>query len=371
MSAGRAPQTDLPGYADGDRHGWLDTLCGRLERIAVGKDAEQLLQDPAAPGSRRGLVTLPMWAWVPAGHRAGRKGRALHGGTLMLPVRIVWDETALTRVVSGEPTAVGWKGQGQGRTLRGSTVLTASARLRDPSDTLQAGVPEVLNGRPVGARLLRKQLTDLVEDGRAAWWEVVMDLEPWVDRSLRRAVSQMSNEFRSATGSTDPDAVPNGHIVTLSETSLETISTRLLLGSKERAGTVERLINACLRQNFSNVDPLKFIRVWLSRDALEAVRAGVDDPKVGAKVRRVMEASGATTYKDLIEAYNAIYPKDQLGIGRAERSILVGTDPMATVVNIDDLEVDQDHGRDHDPVLLAAQPPEEAQDLRSITDRAA
>lgn len=320
-----------PGFANGDRHGWISMMCGRLERVAHGRAAEGIIASGVETG-RKAIVALPMWAWVPAGSAAGRKGDSADGGKLRLPLRLNWGANAL--VLEAPPSAtteLSWSAVGCGRSVRG--VLEATTGL--VTTTAEGDMPPArIVVKPLGQRPRKAALNRLVEDGKAAWWEIVFSLEGWVGTELKKANSKVSAEMAgSVSASISPCS--NGEVAALSEQSLEALSTHMLFGSEDRPGSVPRLIDKCLSETFARVDPLHFTKVWLRRDAEEVVRVGLGDLKFGGKVRRLLAGSGATTPEEFMAIYRETYPADRLGIGRLERALLVGSDPMAAIVSID------------------------------------
>lgn len=341
----------MTGYRNGDRHGWLANLCGLLERIGQGKAAEdlakQILAMPAAEFGRRSIVSLPMWAWAVPGKAAGRKGVALDGGQLLLPLRVMWDAPLVVAVPRHEPVDIKWRTYGYGRGARGTTTVVsaiksslapASPVQSSPAQTspVQSGRPARLSGAPAaemtGSPMSRRaalsHLRTISEDGRAAWWEATLLLEPWLQKSLYRAHAKISHEFTGL-----PET--NGRTMILSDTTIEAIADHMLLGNDSAQGTVARMLDACLRHDFAKVDPMRYIKTWLRRDAEEAIRRDLDDPKLGPKVRRLAEASGARTNDELLDAYRAAYPSDEVGIGRLTRALSVCADPMAERRSLD------------------------------------
>jgi hypothetical protein len=331
MSKEKMDPKPAPGFANGDRHGWISTMCGRLERVAHGRAAEEIIASGVEPG-RKAVVALPMWAWVPAGAAAGRKGDAADGGKLLLPLRLSWSSgSLLVEVPPATDTELTWSAVGRGRSIRGTLeVCTGLATTTVDGDL----PPDRVVVKPLGQRPRKASLARFVEDGKAAWWEIVFSLEGWVGTELKKANSKVSAEMASSV-SASISPCSNGEVAALSEQSLEALSTHMLFGSEDRPGSVPRLIDKCLSETFARVDPLHFTKVWLGRDAEEVVRVGLGDLKFGGKVRRLLAGSGATSPEEFMAIYRETYPADRLGIGRLERALLVGSDPMAAIVSID------------------------------------
>jgi hypothetical protein len=323
-----------PGWATGDRHGWLANLCSLLEAIGAGRHAEaeagRIRAEKASAYQRSGLFALPMWMWVSPGVAAGRKGRSADGGHLLLPVRLSWPSPTVQVVPAGPDRTYTWSGVGYGRSGRGETTLRVAT---GPTDTpaVATGVtpPVVLSAPPLPRRLMLTHLDKLTEAGRGAWWEAITLLDPWLHKSLHQAHTQVAIEL-------DGRADTNGRYLVLSEATLDAIANRMLLGSEEQPGTVERMLNACLRQSFERVDPMRYIRTWLRRDATEAIRRDLGDPKQGPKVRRLAMSTGGVTTGEVLAAYKVRYPADEVGIGRVNRALSVSPDPMAERATLDE-----------------------------------
>lgn len=325
-------QTPAPGFRRGDRHGWISTLCERLEKVAHGRAAEEMLAAGVDPG-RRAIVALPMWAWVPGGPAEGRKAVSADGGNLLLPLRVHWSSPSLlVDVPAAQSTTFAWTAVGRGRSLRGDTsTIPGLVSSAVPDDF----PPETIVVRSQGQRPRRAALQRIAKDGKDAWWQIVLSLEGWVGSELKNANSKVSQELAESGSQTAIVPASNGRVVALSEQSLETLATEMLFGSDDRPGSVPRLIEKCLAESFARVDPLHFVRVWLSRDAEEVVRVGMGDLKFGSKVRRLLASSGARSPEELLALYREHYPHDGLGIDRLERALMVGADPMAGYVSVD------------------------------------
>jgi hypothetical protein len=332
------------GFGDGQRHGWLSQMCALLERVAVGRAAAELRDQIKAERAydRSALVVLPMWTWVRAGSTAGRKGQAADGGKLLLPARVTWTDGHLLHLVpTGSTVTTTWAAVGNGRSARGTSVLEASA-LRRHTPGASSGMASAAalpathySAMALSRSALLRELDALVADGRLAWWEAISVLEPYLRKAVDHAHTAVAAELSSRSGSLR-------HQI-LSETSLDSITDLMLLGVEGTPASVERLLNACLRQSFTKVDPMRYIRIWLRRDAHEAIRRSIDDPKQGPKVRSLFDASEVEGPGDLLEVYQERYPADQVGLGRIERALNVCTDPMAERSSLDSIYFTTEH----------------------------
>lgn len=330
----------MSGYTNGDRHGWLNNLCGLLERIGHGRDATelsgQIAAGTAANYTRSAVFKLPMWMWVHPQGNAGRKGRSLDGGQLLLPIRVTWSTPTVVAVPTGTTLETAWTAVGYGRSARGTTTLTARTQASHAGTHTSTGidtsadVPDAMTAPPLSHRRTITDLAKITADGKAAWWATALLLEPYLHKSLYRANAQIAHELDNHPGT-------NGRYMVLSDTTIESIADHMLLGDRSTPGSVERMLDACLRNNFARVDPMRYIKTWLRRDAEEAIRRDIGDPKPGAKVRRLAESIGTVDHDTLLAAYQQRYPNDEVGIGRITRSLNVSLDPMAERSTLDEL----------------------------------
>ena len=99
----RRTASTAQGFASGDRHGWLDELCGHLQAAIWAAAAADLLADRSGWPARGAVLTLPCWRWAVPAADVGRKARAADGGTLLLPVRVDWEPGAVALVPQGRP----------------------------------------------------------------------------------------------------------------------------------------------------------------------------------------------------------------------------------------------------------------------------
>lgn len=338
------------GFDDGDRHGWNAVFCDRVERMMHGRAAADLT---AAPGA---LVTLPMFLWVP-GVAAGRKVNATGptGGGLRLPVRMTWSCGHAVIVGSGSSVTVRWKAAGLGISASGTTSIATGATVPNQRRTTvgqavvrgDLGVPihivgvhrtKAANGRLIDA---------LVSDGHAASWEARMSIEGYVDRACRLAADFIAREIAEFRGETSATPV-------VSEITIESIVTRMLFGMSgdgatgERTGSVANLLAKSLEPaTFQRVDPQRFVRVWLQRDAESEVRRAIGDPWIAPKVRKMATATAAassrrkypflpkTQLRKTKELYNKKYPADRLGDRRLETALTPASDPNINAVDLE------------------------------------
>lgn len=307
----------------GDRHGPLVALCTRLHAILAGRAAEALLAEPTTVPEECGVWSAPSWLWTFSRIDVGRKGRAADGTRLRLPVRLEWSAGAVALVEPDRPIDLGWTAAGLGHT--GSGVLRVEA-MRGPSRDV---VQENETGLPTSVRLMSRDRHDAITalermaaEGSKARWETLLWLEPHLDRALRKAHASVATELAEHWGS---------RRTLLDDTKLSSIADHMLLGDDAQPGKVAQLLERCLRSDtFRNVEPSKYIKETLRRDANAEVRRAIGDPHIGAKVRKVAREIGPRTDLDaLIEAYRVKYPRDRLSRDRAAAAMSVSPDVMA------------------------------------------
>ena len=312
------------GGAPGDRHGPLITLCARLHAILAGRAAEALLADPAGVPEECGVWIAPSWLWTFSRIDVGRKGRAPDGTRLRLPVRLEWSSGAVTLVEPGDPLEQGWTATGLGHTGSGVIRVEATHRLaQDVVEENEAGLPTVVELAALDRRQALTVLERAAADGTRARWELMLWLEPHLERALRKAHASVANELAEHWGS---------RRTVLDETKLNAIADDMLLGDEGRPGKVAQLLERCLRSDtFRKVEPSRYIKETLRRDANTEVRRAIGDPHIGAKVRRVARELGPRSDLDtVIAAYRAKYPRDRLSRDRAVAAMSVSPDVMAS-----------------------------------------
>lgn len=326
-----------PGFSAGERHGWLDRLCIALEAVLAGEQAAKTLaagavDDGLTDHSHVSVVRLPMWIWRLPSIDVGRKAAARGGGSLLLPIRLQWREGPL-RILAEGTHRLGWEARGMGYDLKGVAEVAA---VRFPNPPAGAGGLEHdrLEVGLIPAGNAARELERIATDGDLAWWQASGMIEPILLRALHRAHAVVGGDLRSDGGNLiDP-------------TDIEIIRDNLVLGDGARDSShIGRLLSRCLApQTFTSVDPMRYITASLRRDAEEALRRHIGDPRLGPKIRRLAEEMGDKDVRGLVDAYNARYPSDHLGASRAEIALEIGRRPPATTVPIGHLEAVADTG---------------------------
>lgn len=310
----------------GTRHEWIDELCSRLERVLVGRIADELLAEPLP--DRAAVLVAPVWRWLAPRIDMGRKTRRADGTTMLMPVRMTWQPSPLMLVT--EPVEVAWSMVGLGHSGAGAVkVFPVEWAVTVTEDEFRTDghleVP-VLTGRAV-----RAHLEALSVDGRQARWEALMSLENYVERAVRSAVVAVSFDVAGPDG-TDPSWV-------LDETASQSVADRMLLGTEDSPGRVSSLLERCLKpQTFVRVDPLRYVVKDLHRSAEAEVRKSIGDPHIGRKVRAVRRAMPSAPLQDVIEAYRITHPGDHLSTARATRALTSGAHVMAPFTDLSEAE---------------------------------
>lgn len=303
------------GFGDGDRHGWMDRICTHLAAVLTGRAAARVLEEELPPSA--GLAVLPTWTWTSPAIDVGAKARARDGGRLRLPVRICWLPSPVQLVPHGEEVEATWTGSGLGNHGTGTCVLGVSygsaADEQDADRVDDSRVPGSFDAPLLYRSELRARLTDLVEAGRMAQWEIISDLEPYVRSAVTSAAATAANELRGSGWS-------NGS--SLDELSLDALTDELLLGTEHNPGPVHRLVERALVPTaFARVDPQRWFRVALSRDADQALRRRIEDPWVGRRIRAVARDLDTDDVHEVIEAYNTRHPADRVAEHRVAAAL--------------------------------------------------
>lgn len=309
----------------------MAALCGRLERMLVGRHAQQWLDGVHGPLPRGNVVVavLPSWYWAKPVIDVGRKAKPRQGGgSLVMPVRVHWTDGPVVQVLGPADIAVlaQWRASGLGTEAEGCVTVTAA-----PLGAAEEVLPTVLRAVPERLAVARQPrahvvslLRRLVEDGRAARWEALEEMEPRIRWALERAHVEVSIEIGREPAH-DAPALLDG-------TTLEGLADVMLLGEADSgsAGFADRLLEHCLSKPtlFARVDPLKYVTTRTRVEANLAVRRKLGDPHVGRKVRAVMREVGDTDLDRLLDVYRERHPKDLIAKPRLQAALTVAPSPM-------------------------------------------
>lgn len=312
----------LSAHVPAGRHPSLSALCDKLHAIIVGQRAEELLANPESIPRSAGVWVAPSWVWLYSRVNVGRKERAADGTRLRLPVRVGWSDGPLQFVSPDAAHEAPWSAAGLGHANVGTLEVASSATILEPVVVDEpTGMPSEVTVPVCGYGEILDELRRLSEAGRVARWRALEYLEPYISRALLLAQTSVSYELSQMWGS---------HQTVLDQTKLETIRDQMLLGDDGHPGKVAQLLERCLKpETFHRVEPLKYIKESLRRDANTEVRRAIGDPHIGAKVRRVARDLGTRDIDAVVDEYRLLYPKDRLSKDRASAALSVAPDAMA------------------------------------------
>lgn len=306
-----------------DRHASLEMLSAKLHAMIVGQAASELLEHPEQLPDEAGLWVAPSWTWLFSRISVGRKDRASDGSRLRLPVRVEWSQGPVSLVPLGRRRRHSWTSVGLGHSGSGSLLVGATHELTcDQVQFDETGLPSRALLRQLSRHRLEAELKELTRLGSTARWETLLWLEPYVERALRLAHASVSTELSSQWGD---------RRVLLDDTKLKTIADQMLLGDDRHPGKVSQLLERCLAPTtFRRVEPVKYIKESLRRDANAEIRRAIGDPRVGSRVRKVAQDLGTDDLDQIVEEFRRRYPYDRLARSRAEAALSVSPDPMAS-----------------------------------------
>jgi hypothetical protein len=295
----------------------LQGMCGFIDDIIAGEAAESLA-DSGTVLSVGTLVVLPSWAWRVPKIDVGRKAKSSDGRQRLMPARIVWEGGPVRELPIGEELEIRWTVTGLGHNETGvSTVRTIADSGVQLVPHPGAEIPPQMRGF-VSPNQLARFLRALVKTGIEARWALMTSLETFTKNKLAAANTAVAAEL----GGHHKHVIPS----VLDEISLDSLLTQMLYGTGG-SSVISRMVERSMTPTtFDRVDPMHWFAVNIRARAEEAVRQRIGDPKVGPKVRRIMEISQAATMDELLDAYRAVYPKDSLAKKRAIAALSAGPD---------------------------------------------
>jgi hypothetical protein len=308
----------------GEDHGGLLYICERLHAMILGRDAERLLAgNGAALPLRASMLVLPSWLWAEPGVSLGAKARKVR----RVPLRVRWaGDRVLHLREPHSDLALTWTAKGLGRDFTGERLWGET------------------EGDLLGRRALFDALTELVEAAAISRWELLTWIEPQVERELKRAHSALSMEIDGGKGAQR----------LLDRTMLATVRDRMLLGEEDahgrkHPGQVQQILDRCLKPDtFRRVEPMRYIKDALRRDANAAVRRVLGDPHIGRQIRRVALGHGVTNgsdltslneaqMSDLIADCRTACPYDPPDRGRVVAALTVAPDMAVRTLSLEGL----------------------------------
>lgn len=253
------------------RHPWLARFVPALDALVAVSELDPCASDEAV------VWRAPAFTWAPGTGEQGRKG----AGRLM-PLRVHWN------VLSGGP------GVRTGSAVGPGVLLDVEAE------------PD-----PVTVSRLRSAAGD-------ARWALFRELDFWAAKAVASAHAVRSAEVASNRGVED--------VPLLDPPALEAVADELMVGEH---GFFKRMLDLIVRPAcFDRVDPLRWIRTMLRRDADQAVGRAIGDVLPGPRIRRLAaeHRGGEPLNLDrIIALYNrGVSRSNRVGAARAARALLVG-----------------------------------------------
>jgi hypothetical protein len=289
----------------------MSVLCASLEKIAIGQDAQKLLNSGNIPESAS-LVVLPAWSWQHPRIDVGRKDK-FNGGRVMLPVRVSWTSGSVIIVPAGSTHLFSYDLCGLGNTGSGTVTVSNTAATVGVLRSADRVDGQLLSSRfsaSVGTRTsITYLLKKLVEEGKNEKWALMERMNNWSVNIFKMAAGAVSNEITGgAPGEVKMTKLTDMHL-------LDQLRQKFILGEdNDEDSACMRLIDRCLASGtFAKVDPIKYITTSIRENAERAIRVAIDDPRTGRKVRTLSRELGITDIEELREAYRVFYPKERTG----------------------------------------------------------
>ncbi len=310
---------NLSALAVNGRHASLWTLTELLHRIVVGRLAARLVEEGDLPVSG-GLFVPESFGWMCSKINVGRKDNGRNGERLSMPVRLEWSEPL---AVLTENTELVWSTLSMGHDESGvCKVVLDDVGFEDQVEKDEFGVPVFASVVTEPERVLRQRLTVIAEEGEMARWELRSLMAPRVRLMLRRAHFGVSHEVCAFQGMPDR--------LLLDEVALESVITDFLYGVEGRIGKLDAIVEKILTpESMRRVDPLRYVNRAVRRDAAEAIRQRVGDPRIGRRIRDVARDLDLRDVESVVAAVRDLYPKDKVSTDRVAAALSVQPDPMS------------------------------------------
>lgn len=299
-----------------ERNTWTEALCDRLQRVIWGRDADVRLADLDGLPEAGALALLPVWLWAEPGIDIGRKA-TIRGHRAHMPVRVRRPAGSVAVVAVGAGQVNAWTADGMGVRDGGATTVTCSP-LAPPPPAVDDPHRADLALPPTPRARLAYRLRRVSADGQRARWDVLLGLEPYVQAAVADAHVYVCAELAGQDGQSRP---------LLDRIGLRHVADTLLLGdctgtANPTGSTAHRLVDRCLTEDaFSRVDPQRMVKTWLRRDAEQAIRVQVGDPRIGPKIRAVARELGTLDLTQIVAVYRRRHPHDELGPRRAAAAL--------------------------------------------------
>jgi hypothetical protein len=294
------------------RHPYSANLCDRLERMAWGLLASNLLASKPKLANHA-IAVLPVFAWGHTNRDTGRKSNS-PTGELLFPVRIQWKSCEGPVIVlhAHESLSLLWEAVGSNDVgQHGRTEIVPTDGAASGVDVGMTSVPHVIHAPILSGIQARRTLDDLASDGRSARWEILHIFENNLRWNFERALRSVNVELGL-------DSMP-----AIDRAASETIQNNILLGDDGRSDSLAlRLINRCLEgEVFSRVDPERYVRRALFSGSESAIRRYIGDPHIGRKVRKVSDQIQSDDVNLITEEFSRQNPNAKLGSNRAKAAL--------------------------------------------------
>lgn len=287
------------------RHEYSAELCDRLERMAWGTCAREIL-DSRPQFANCAIATLPLFAWDRPVRDAGRKAKSATG-ELLLPVKIKWRDApgSVVLLQAREKMELSWEAAGGSEIpSRGKTsVVPAALATVEIHGEFTRAIPKVIDAATLSRIETRRTLNEMASDGRNARWEILHIFEENLRWNFERALLSVKSELGL-------ESMP-----VVDENAGEAIQNNILLGDDGRSDSLAfRLINRCLEgEAFSRVDPELYVRRALFSAAETGIRRHIGDPHIGRKVRKIAEEINSDDAELVAEEFARQNPNAHVG----------------------------------------------------------
>lgn len=314
------PGVHVASFVDEDtskvHHRWLDRFAGYVHQMVVGADAARVLAE--LEGRDGGsVVVLPTWVWI---RPRVNVGESKNGN--LLPARVSWDCGHV--VVGAEVTVATYTVCGLGFEHTGTVKVRSSDSSFSPETDLAVehdGVQTIVGQRISGARL-RHALEELASAGKTARWLALECVRPHAVKALDYTRFALARDV-------NPDAVNPPPV--FDEIKRDQLATAMLFGrdgdTTGKTSPAWRMLDRCmLPGTFTRTDPMRYVRITIQRDATDAARSHLGDPRIGSRIREVARELKTRDIGVIVEHYRDLFPKDHLSHARAIRAMQFGND---------------------------------------------
>jgi hypothetical protein len=332
------------------RHPYSAELCDRLEQIAWGDAATNILSRPLNRNSMA-LIQLPVFVWDHPLRTSGRKSKSRQDAArLLFPVRVKWAgvDSSILLLESGTTVTLEWSAPGcKNIASKGTMVVHAlkqgvmtNAEAREIN--FSTHVPPAVSVSSVGRLKVRTALQRYANVGRDSRWRVLRMFEENLRWNFTRALASVDADVLSGTqprnGGTHVRDSLSEFTRVIDVADAESIQTNILYGSDgDDKSLALTLIQRCLEGNaFDRVDPELYVRRWMFSTAESAIRRHIGDPHIGRTIRQVAREIDSDDPVVVREEFAKRFPKKSLGVSRTEAALSAASRAtQATPLHVD------------------------------------